>query len=208
MTEPHIPTEFEVETFSGAFVNVRKPDPATIKLEDIAHALSNICRYGGHCIRWYSVAFHSVFTSIRVERQGGSRLKQLAALHHDDAEAYLGDIPRPLKPLLGKKYAQLTGRMDRAIVQALELPFEAEAFHDLAIKAEDNWSLFVEARSLLPSGGRHWWDGSQGAAKWGLAPLPQRIVTPNYFYGDQSLTPALGKSLYLDRHEKLMKEEA
>ncbi len=200
---PHIPTEFEVETFSGSFVNVRHPDPDTIKLVDIAHALSNICRYGGHCQRWYSVAFHSVFCSVRVQRRGGSLHRQYAALHHDDSEAYLGDIPRPLKPLLGKRYKQLTDRMDRAIIQALDLPFDHTAFHDPVIKAADNWSLFVEARDLLPSGGKHWWDGSQGAAKWDLPPLPQRIVTPDYYYGDKHLTPEFGKALFLDRHKEL-----
>ena len=81
-SEPHIPTEHEVETFSGRYVNVKSPDPDTIHLTDIAHALSNICRYGGHCKHFYSVAQHSVFCAERIRRQGGGRWQQLAALHH------------------------------------------------------------------------------------------------------------------------------
>jgi len=199
---PHIPHEYEVETFSGSYVNVNRPDPATIRLTDIAHALSNICRYGGHCEHFYSVAQHAIFCAERVRRQGGSRIKQLGALHHDDSEAFLGDIPRPLKPLLGAAYKRLTDRMDRAIVDALELPFDPEMFHDEQIKAADNWSLFVEARNLLPSKGEHWWDGAQGAAKWGLPPLPQRIIVPDY-YISYVLSPKNACAMYLRAHDAL-----
>ena len=201
---PHIPTEHEVETYSGRYVNVKLPDPATINLTDIAHALSNICRYGGHCQHFYSVAQHAVFCAERVRRQGGGRKQQLAALHHDDAEAYLGDIPRPLKPLLGKAYARLTDRMDDAIVSALELPVSSFDLHDAKVKEADNWALFVEARNLLPSQGKHWWDGDQGAEKWGLPPLPQRIVIPDY-YINYVLSPRNARAMYLRAHQTLMK---
>lgn len=205
MTSRHIPGEYEVETFSGQFVDVNSPDPTTISLTDIAHALGNICRYGGHCKRFYSVAQHSVFVSKRVERKGGSRLLQLGALHHDDAEAFLGDIPRPLKPLLGAAYKRLTDRMDAAIVEALELPLSPEIFHDPVVKMADNWSLFVEARNLLPSEGRSWWDGGQGSAAWGLEPLPTRIVIPDYFY-DFHVDPRAATAMFVERHELLTRE--
>src|ERR1700733_12855258 len=115
----HIPTDNEVETFTGRFVDVNKPDPTTIHIEDIAHALANTCRYGGHCRSYYSVADHAVFVSVRLERKGYDLDLQLAGLHHDDAEAFLGDIPRPLKPLLGRAYTRLTDRMDVAIIAGL-----------------------------------------------------------------------------------------
>lgn len=213
----HIPTEYEVETFSGTFVDVSNPDPDTITLEDVAHALSNVCRYGGHCTYFYSVAQHAVFVSKRLERQGFGRFEQLAGLHHDDAEAFLGDIPRPLKPLLGTTYSRLTDKMDAAIVRATRLPFQidlrdaddpeseyVEAFHWPKVKTADNWSLFVEARHLLPSEGRQWWDGGQAADSWGLEPLPSRIVTPDYYLGYQS--PKKSKAAFLARHHELTKE--
>jgi hypothetical protein len=125
----------------------------------------------------------------------------MMGLHHDDAEAYLGDIPRPMKPLLGIQYQRLTDKMDASIIRALELPYGVESFHDPEIKDADNWSLFVEARHLLPSEGRGWWDGEQGAAQWGLERVPKRIVTPDYFHG--GLAPADAALLYLKRHTTL-----
>lgn len=201
---PHVPTEYEIETFSGQFVDVHTPDPATIRLEDIAHALGNICRYGGHCSRFYSVAQHAVFVAERVKRKGAGIAEQLAALHHDDAEAFLGDIPRPLKPLLGKRYAELTRRMDAAILEALDLPLTVEDLHAARVKSADNWSLFIEANDLLPSQGKQWWDGAQGAAAWGLDPLPSRLVVPDYF-SVLTIMPEQATAAYLERHKKLTK---
>lgn len=192
-------TENEVETFSGAYVDVSNPQPETISLEDIAHALAYTCRYGGHCKSFYSVAEHAVFVSRRLDRKGFSRALQLAGLHHDDAEAYLGDIPRPLKPLLGFGYEALTARMDRAIEDALNIPVDPK-FHR-EIKKADNWSLFVEARHLLPSGGHGWWDGEQGAERWGIDDIPSRIVIPDYWLG--GLNPAEAETLFLERHKEL-----
>lgn len=197
----HIPSEHEIETFSGRYVDVSNPSADDITLDDVAHALSNICRYGGHCKSFYSVAEHAVFVSKRLERKGEPLAIQLMGLHHDDAEAFLSDIPRPMKPLLGETYKQMTEAMDAAIIEGLGLyrgvPFDAHA-----IKTADNWSLFVEARHLLPSGGKLWWDGAQASAAWGLEPLPSRIVTPDYFLG--GLMPEQAKTLYLERHAELV----
>ena len=197
----HIPTAHEIETFSGRFVDTSNPSVENITLEDVAHALANICRYGGHCSTFYSVAEHAVFVSKRLERKGYPRNTQIMGLHHDDSEAYLGDIPRPMKPLLGKAYERMTDRMDQVIIDALGLPEPAGGFHDPLIKDADNWALFVEAKYLLPSGGKHWWNGEQGADSWGLPPQPQRIVTPDYWRG--GLTPAEAERLFLRRHAEL-----
>jgi hypothetical protein len=204
----HIPTSHEVETYTGRYVDTKHPDPATISVKDIAHALANTCRYGGHCQRFYSVAEHAVFCSWRVERGGYGKDYAISALHHDDAEAYLGDIPRPMKSLLGRTYALLSERMDAAIVQALGLTETQSRFHDPAVKSADNWALFVEARHLLPSQGRHWFNGDQGASTWGLEDQPRRIITPNYWHG--GLDPEVAEALFLGRHRQLLpnKEEA
>lgn len=199
----HIPSDHEVETFNGRFVDVSNPSPDTITLDDIAHALSNTCRYGGHCERFYSVAEHAVFVSKRLERKGYSKLVQLAGLHHDDAEAYLGDIPRPLKPLLGEPYRQMTTEMDEAIVQALvwQHGVHAANFHAPQVKEADNWALFVEARHLLPSEGRQWFSGGQGSDQWELGGLPSRIVIPDYWLG--GISPDAAQRLFIQRHWEL-----
>jgi hypothetical protein len=198
----HVATAHEIETFGGRFVDTSNPSVETIALEDIAHALANICRYGGHCATFYSVAEHAVFVSKRLERKGHPRDIQIAGLHHDDAEAYLGDIPRPIKPLLGNAYKRMTADMDEAIGAALNI--EPSGFHDPLVKDADNWALFVEAKYLLPSGGKHWWNGEQGADSWGLPPQPTRIVTPDYWRG--GLTPAEAERLFLRRHAELTGE--
>lgn len=197
--EPRV-TENEVETFSGEYVDVSNPEPGNIRLDDVAHALANTCRFGGHCKTFYSVAEHAVFVSMRLERKGGRPALCLSGLHHDDAEAYLGDIPRPLKPLLGFGYEALTNRMDEAIADALLLP-AVDSSSKRAIKREDNWALFVEAKHLLPSGGDGWWDGEQGSDRWGIGEMPGRIVTPDYWHGGQP--PELAKERFLQRHKYL-----
>jgi hypothetical protein len=200
----HTPSAYEVETFSGRYVDTRDPQVSTIDLGDIAHALSHICRYGGHCSTFYSVAEHAVCVSKRLERRGHGVGVQLAGLHHDDTEAYLGDIPRPLKGLLrtmSDAYDKLTERMDDAIRWQLNLNEGVPEFHDERIKDADNWMLFVEAKHFLPSGGINW-SGSQ-LDDWGIRQdgLPSRIITPDYFYA--GLPPEVAKEQYLARHHEL-----
>jgi uncharacterized protein len=86
-----------LQTVSGRRVNPFDPDPEQIVIGDIARALANQCRFGGHCRVFYSVAQHSVIVSEIVERCGGDAEDAFAALMHDAGEAYLGDMPHPIK---------------------------------------------------------------------------------------------------------------
>lgn len=151
----HVPGHHEIETASGLYVDLQNPDPSTITLEDIATGLANTCRYNGQ-VEFYSVAQHVVICSQRVARQGHNNVVQLAALHHDDAEAYLGDVTRPLKSLLQPAYGQLSDLMDAAIAEASGNLWPADALKVEAVKEADNWALMLEARNLLPSQGRSW----------------------------------------------------
>lgn len=81
-----------MQTYTGQRFDPLHPDPAAICIEDIAHALSMNCRYAGHVRRFYSVAEHSVHVSQAVSPQNA-----LWGLLHDAAEAYIGDLVRPLK---------------------------------------------------------------------------------------------------------------
>ena len=78
-------------------MNPFDPDPEQIELADIARALANQCRFGGHTRTFYSVAQHCVLVSELIEQEGGDAQAALAALMHDAAEAYLGDLPHPIK---------------------------------------------------------------------------------------------------------------
>ena len=86
-----------LQTVSGRFVNPFDPDPEQIDIDDIARALANVCRFGGHTRHFYSVAQHSVIVSRLVEERGGDIEDTFAALMHDASEAYLGDMPHPIK---------------------------------------------------------------------------------------------------------------
>lgn len=93
---------FWCQTFTGKKVDVFHPTPEMVDIEDIAHALSMTCRFGGHCRDFYSVAEHSVLVE-----QIGRRISQsltiidprisIHLLLHDAAEAYIGDIITPIK---------------------------------------------------------------------------------------------------------------
>ena len=94
----YLPTEILLG--SKKVFNYLEPKLEDIDLKDIAHNLSNICRYGGNCPKFYSVAEHCVLGAIHVYEDTGSAKKALAFLLHDAGESYVGDIPTPLKTLL------------------------------------------------------------------------------------------------------------
>ena len=86
-----------IQTLSGRRVNPLDAAPEDIDPVDIANALANLCRFGGHSRGFYSVAQHSVIVCDLLEEQGATADELMAALLHDAAEAYLGDLPHPIK---------------------------------------------------------------------------------------------------------------
>jgi 5'-nucleotidase len=86
-----------IKTYSRKWVNVFEPTLDMFCIEDVAHALSHQCRFGGHLSPFYSVAQHSILCAVYAEAQGLDKKEQLTALMHDSSEAYLVDIPRPIK---------------------------------------------------------------------------------------------------------------
>ena len=85
-----------IRAYSGNYINIFNVDPKTIKIEDIAHGLSMQCRFGGHTKEFHSVAEHSIWVCNNVI----TRYK-FQALMHDASEAYLLDMPSPIKANLG-----------------------------------------------------------------------------------------------------------
>jgi hypothetical protein len=89
-----------IETFTGKAFHILDPKADEICIEDIAHALSLQCRYNGHTNRFYSVAEHSVALANYVFKETGGKRLARTMLLHDAAEAYVGDLPRPIKHIL------------------------------------------------------------------------------------------------------------
>lgn len=151
-----------LEMPSGRFVELTDPHPADIDLHDIAHNLANECRYNGSCSVHYSVADHARLVVRRLRSQDAHPVTVLLGLHHDDSEAYLKDIPRPVKRILGPQgYTELEGRLQMTIHHALELDIELPdgarmSGARIEVKEADDWALGIEALALMPSKGVGW----------------------------------------------------
>lgn len=104
------------DTATGNKISLKAPTSEMIDIKDIAGALSKICRFGGHISTFCSVAQHSVL----VATLAPDHLKK-AALLHDAAEAYLGDVIKPLKNILGFVYEELENQFNYAISAALNV---------------------------------------------------------------------------------------
>jgi hypothetical protein len=135
-----------MQTYTGHQFWPLDPRPEEVFIADIAHALANACRFGGHCNSFYSVAEHSVLVSQVVPPE-----LALMGLLHDASEAYVCDIPRPLKPFL-TGYKEIEERVWRAIADRFELPHEMPQ----AIKDADNAVLLTEAKAIMKPHPAEW----------------------------------------------------
>ena len=89
-----------ITTFTGKHIDPLNPEVDLIDIRDIAHALSMTCRANGHVKRFYSVGQHCIACAKEAKMRGYDLHVQLAALLHDAREAYLCDIPRPMKDMI------------------------------------------------------------------------------------------------------------
>lgn len=92
----------EIMTRSKIMIDPIRPVPEKIEIQDIAHALSMLCRANGHFKSFYSVGQHSINCMREAQARGYSPKVQLACLLHDASEAYLSDVTRPVKAELPK----------------------------------------------------------------------------------------------------------
>lgn len=135
-----------IVTNSGKRFDFAVCAPDTIDLRDIGHALSRICRFTGHSEEHYSVAEHSVHVWRYVKAHGGNLAAQQLALMHDAAEAYVGDVAKPLKIQL-TEYMDIEARVERAIADRFDL--EADPFSRHLVKDGDNALLSAELTTLM-----------------------------------------------------------
>jgi len=139
MPEENLYTPNCIRSFTGIYVNVFEPTIDMICIEDIAHALSNQCRFGGHLPDFYSVAQHCIFMS---ERMNNSH--KLAALLHDASEAYLLDIPSPIKKRLSN-YKEIEDKLMSLIAKKFGFQYP---LHE-KVKEVDNYLLQWEWSTLM-----------------------------------------------------------
>lgn len=169
-------------TASGRKVDLVKPDPHAICIEDIAHSLALQCRFNGHCRVFYSVVQHSVHCSEICDPK-----YTMECLMHDAAEAYLGDIVRPLKAVLGDSVlGEIEFEFECLIAEALGLQVVA-GYRD-EVRRVDNIMLATEKRDLLPHSSDVW------PCLRGVTPLPGTIHT---------MAPVMAERAFLARYEAL-----
>lgn len=128
-------------TQSGRKVDVFNPTPESLDIQDIAHALSMICRFGGHIKEFYSVAQHSILVSYICNKKYA-----LQGLMHDATEAFCGDVIRPIK-----RNIQFFIDMENGLHNAINVKFKLH-WNDLihrSIKRADNIALLTEAKYLV-----------------------------------------------------------
>lgn len=125
---------------SGNTFDLVYPESSTFTIEDIAQGLSQIGRFVGQSSRFYSVAQHSLLVSTLVPAEDA-----LSALMHDAAEAFIGDVSRPLKRLLSD-YRMVEKRVEAAVFSRFGLPIELPA----SVKDADMLALATEQYFLMP----------------------------------------------------------
>lgn len=173
-----------IETATGDYV-----DPLDLRPEDvdgyaIARGLSHICRFGGQCVRYYSVAEHCC----RMADVVPSHLRRVALLH-DAAEAYLCDMPTPVKTRLAD-YREIEARAGAAILARYRVEDRRDELH-----AWDAMLLRAEADALMPSKGYGW--------QWAGGVMPQLIeICPNG--GELGWDPERARREWMSRFHKLI----
>lgn len=174
----------DILTAAGHYFDFDKPDQCKFGIDEIAHALSHLCRFTGHTRRFYSVAQHSVLVSKIVPREFA-----LEGLLHDAAEAFIGDVAKPLKKLL-PDYQALERRVEAAVFSRLGINPELPA----CVKRADLIMLVTERRDLMPYSPGDSWTQLDG-----VQPLPERVspVRPDVAFDD-----------FLSRYRELIRERS
>jgi uncharacterized protein len=175
-----------MQTYTGRKFYPTSPSPDDVDIQDIAHALSMLCRYNGHVTKFYSVAEHCVLMSQAVTPQ-----RALEALLHDATEAYVGDMIRPLKhqPQMFP-YRDAEADVMEAIAYRFDLPRTPNfLYYQLPpeVKDADNRILLTERKDLMKTTD-HTWNVDT------LTPLPVQI---------RGWAPYYAERQYLSRFEEL-----
>lgn len=175
-----------IETYTGKFVNPLNLKPEDIEIADIIHALSLICRFNGHCRRFYSVAEHSLRVAGVIYHEPHTDKDFLAGLLHDASEAYLSDITRPVKYSL-----PIIKAIESKITYVINEKYGILNANWKLVKYADNVMLAEEAFRLMRSKGKEWYlpegrpkDSNEGS------------VFTNLGHGSFGITKAFTRALY------------
>ena len=134
-----------IQTYSGGRFYPFDPRVEDVTLDDIVHALAYTNRYGGHLETPISVLTHTLIVYHLVKRANGNRVERLWALLHDAAEAYIGDIPTPIKRNF-PEFSEMEDKILRVVCEKFQLPFEMPAL----VKTKDYYAISIEKALAFP----------------------------------------------------------
>lgn len=179
-----IPDEVNFQTVSGLYFYFNDP---CFLISDIAHSLGMLCRYNGHCKEFYSVADHAVMVAEIMEYlEIGDPLEGLL---HDATEAYLSDVPAPIKRILDD-IRNVDGLLDERFRQEFHLlPRKSAACHQA-----DMIALHIEGWDLVADQGRGF-DDHLG--------IRQLALDMKHRFPLQYRQPKEGREAFLAKYEKL-----
>lgn len=209
-----------IQTYCGLKFYPLDPRVEDVRAGDVAHALGNTCRFNGHCRRFYSVAEHSCHVSAIVEDLASKRWRvgdsapssplsprwtvakmracvALYALLHDGSEAYLVDVPRPVKQDRTMMFyrdaeAQVQRVVEEALIPRAFQIVDTVGFRDL-ISEVDNDMLHVEGAQLM----------AIAPEKWNLRPRVHDFAIAGEL---GRLTPVEAETVFMSRYERLRSE--
>lgn len=176
-----------IQTYTGIGFDPLNPESSKIRIMDIAHSLSMQARFTGHIREFYSVAQHCVLGSLFIDREYA-----LQFLLHDASEAYLTDVPTPVKRIL-PMYQTAENNLQENIYDRFGIITTEES--NAAVKEIDLRMLKTE-REWLMAWGRE--------VEWGLDDIKSLPI--RYNYGDEYYSPwdwRKAKNLFLERFAEL-----
>jgi len=149
--------KYWIETYTGKTFDYENIESNKIDIIDIAHALSMSCRFNGMCSNFYSVGEHSLLVGLEMEKlHPDNRNLILQALLHDATEAYMPDIPKPLKHYWETKFG-IVGFEDRIMAHIYnQLGIKVDNINHKEIKKLDNGLLMAERNMFFKD--RHLWE--------------------------------------------------
>jgi len=171
---------------SGDFFSLSDISANNFSIEDIAYGLSGVCRFNGHVKNYmhYSVAQHSVIVSQNVPREFA-----LAALMHDSSEAFICDVPSPLKRRLSQ-YSDIEGSVTDAIFAKYGIGIAA---NHSEIVTSDMRALVTEVRDVLSEGQKKYFDkyGNFEPFRDTIEPISRREAAYMFMKRFQEITGAI-----------------
>lgn len=180
-----------MQTFQGYAVTIPDIEVETISIRDIARSLSQQCRYQGHTLFHYSVAQHSLYVADYVQKIAPAHT--LEALMHDAAEAYIGDIPRPIKDIC-PEIRNFEANVEKVIAKKFGFSWPYSYLLGCVIKYADLALLATESIQVMRTPHPKAWDLRVAPLNLEIVPMDMEQVEADFLFRFEALMKERGVS--------------